>query len=86
MLFLLNYQREIESNIDNLAPEQIQGGAEMGDLEDQPIYQGPQTGSRTKALMKANLIMTNVHDPGSCNCAIFVLYTIPIVLSSTSRV
>ena len=27
-----------------------------------------------------------VHDPGSHNCAIFVLYTVPIVLSSTSRV
>ena len=27
----------------------------MSDLEDQPVYQGPQT--RTKALMKANLIM-----------------------------
>ena len=28
----------------------------MSDLEDQPVYQGPQTRSRTKALMKANLI------------------------------
>ena len=64
MLFLLNYWREIESNIDDLgesdrtAPEQIQGDAEMSDLEDQPVYQGPQTQSRTKALMKANLIMS----------------------------
>ena len=64
MLFPLIYRHEIESNIDNLgesdrkiAPEQIQGDAEMSDLEDQPIYQGPQTRSRTKALMKANLIM-----------------------------
>ena len=64
MLFPLNYRCEIESNIDDLgesdrkiAPEQIQGDAEMSDLEDQPIYQGPQTQSRTKALMKANLIM-----------------------------
>ena len=60
---LLNYRREIESNIDDLgesdrmAPEQIQGDAEMSDLEDQPVYQGPQTRSGTKALMKANLIM-----------------------------
>ena len=44
MLFPLNYQHEIESNIDDLgesdrkiAPEQIQGDAEMSDLEDQPI-------------------------------------------------
>ena len=63
MLFLLKYRREIESNIDNLdesdrtAPEQFQGDAEMSDLEDQPVYQGPQTQSHTKALMKANLIM-----------------------------
>ena len=27
-----------------------------------------------------------MHDPGSCNCAIFVLYTVSIVLSFTSRV
>ena len=63
MLFLLNYRREIESNIDDLgesdrtAPEQIQGDAEMSDLEDQPVYLGPQTRSCTKALMKVNLIM-----------------------------
>ena len=29
----------------------------MSDLEDQSVYQGPQTQSQTKALMKANLIM-----------------------------
>ena len=63
MLFLLNYRHEIESNTNDLgesertAPEQIQGDAKMSDLEDQPVYQGPQTRSRTKALMKANLIM-----------------------------
>ena len=63
MLFPLNYRREIEGNIDDLgksdrmAPEQIQGDVEISDLEDQPVYQGPQTRSHTKALMKANLIM-----------------------------
>ena len=31
-------------------------------------------------------MMFLLHDPGSRNCAIFVLYTIPIVPSSTSRV
>ena len=30
--------------------------------------------------------MTVLHDPGSRNCAIFVLYTVSIVLSFTSRV
>ena len=29
----------------------------MSDLKDQPVYEGPQTQSHTKALMKANLIM-----------------------------
>ena len=64
MLFPLNYRCVIESNIDDLgksdrkiAPEQIKGDAEMSDLENQPIYQGPQTRSCTKALMKENLIM-----------------------------
>ena len=63
MLFLLNYRSETESNTNDLgesekmAPEQIQGDAEMSDLEDQPVYQGPQTRSRTKALLKVNLIM-----------------------------
>ena len=63
MLFPLNYQCEIESNTNDLgesdktAPEQIQGDADMSDPEDQPVYQGPQTRSRTKALMKVNLIM-----------------------------
>ena len=27
-----------------------------------------------------------LHDPDSCNCAVFVLYTVSIVLSFTSRV
>ena len=44
MLFPLNYRHKIESNIDDLGesdrmvPEQIQGDAEMSDLEDQPVY------------------------------------------------
>ena len=33
-----------------------------------------------------NCLETTVHDPGSHNCAIFVLYTVSIVLSFTSRV
>ena len=64
MLFLLQYQREIESNIDDIGefdekrtPEQIQDDVHKSDLEDQPVYRGPQTWSHTKALMKANLLM-----------------------------
>ena len=55
MLFLLHYQHETESNIDNTdefdskgTPEQIQDDVHMSDLEDKPVYKGPQTWSRTK--------------------------------------
>ena len=64
MLLLLNYHREIGSDVGSkgesellLTPEQIQDDVTSSDLDDQPIYQGPQTRSRTKALMKANLVM-----------------------------
>ena len=64
MLFPLHYHHETESNIDDIGefdrertPEQIQDDVHMNDLEDQPAYEGPQTWSHTKALMKANLIM-----------------------------
>ena len=64
MLFLLHYWHEIESNIDDIGkfddkqtPEQIQDDVQVSDPEYQPIYQGPQTQSPTKALMKANLLM-----------------------------
>ena len=64
MLFPLHYHHETESNIDNIGefdsegtPEQIQDDVHMNDLEDQPVYEGPQTQSQTKASMKANLIM-----------------------------
>ena len=64
MLLPSNYHREIGSNVDGkgeseilLTPEQIQDDVMLCDLDDQPIYQGPQTQSLTKALMKANLVM-----------------------------
>ena len=64
MLFLLNYHREIESDVGGngeseklKTPEQIQSEVIESDLDDQPVYQGPQTQSHTKALMKANLVM-----------------------------
>ena len=69
MLLLLNYHREIGSNVDGkgeseilLTPEQIQDDVPSSDLDDQPIYQGPQTRSQTKALMKANLVMNECFD------------------------
>ena len=64
MLFPLNYHHEIESDIGGngeskklSTTEQIQDDVTMSDLVDQPVYQGPQTQSCTKALMKANLVM-----------------------------
>ena len=52
MLLPLNYHREIGSNVDGkgeseilLTPEQIQDDVTLSDLDDQPIYQGPQTRS-----------------------------------------
>ena len=64
MLFPLNYHHEIESDIGGndeseklSTTEQIWDDVTLSDLVDQPIYQGPQTRSHTKALMKANLVM-----------------------------
>ena len=64
MLFSLHYQCETESNIDDIGkfdsketPEQTQDDVHMSDLDNQPVYEGPQTQSHTKALMKANSIM-----------------------------
>ena len=64
MFLPLNYHHEIGSDVGGkgesellLTPEQIQDGVTLSDLDYQPIFQGPQTQSRTKALMKANLVM-----------------------------
>ena len=64
MLFPLNYHCEIESDVGSNSeseklktPAPIQSEVIESDLDDQPVYQGPQTRSHTKALMKANLIM-----------------------------
>ena len=61
MLFSLNYHREIESDIGGKGQseklsttEQIWDDVTLSDLDDQRIYQGPQTWSHTKALIKAN--------------------------------
>ena len=63
MLSLLHYQCETESNIDDIGkfdsegtPEQTQDDVHMSDLDNHPVYEGPQTQSHTKAL-KANSIM-----------------------------
>ena len=47
---------------------------------------GPEAIQVIQVLKEGRWIVINVHDPGSRNCAIIVLYTVSIVPSSTSRV
>ena len=66
MLFPLQYQCEVKSDVDDIGefsgkrtPEQIQDNVHESNLEDQSVYKGPQTQICTKALMKANLLMND---------------------------
>ena len=45
-----------------------------------------ETSAETEICNDSIDLSTKVHNPSSCNCAIFVLYTVSIVLSFTSRV
>ena len=71
MLFPLGLRRDSESILSNLAefentenPESNQvDNFSNGDGEvDQPVYEGPQTQSHTRKLMKANILMANLFD------------------------
>ena len=71
MLFPLDLRRDSGSILSNLAefentenPESNQvDNFSNGDGEvDQPVYEGPQTWSHTRKLMKANAIMANLFD------------------------
>ena len=70
MLFPLGLRCDSESILSNLAefentenPEsnQVDNFSNGGEV-DQPVYEGPQTWSRTRKLMKANTIMANLFD------------------------
>ena len=62
MLYPLSFQVRSESeqldDVDNESLVEDQSESVDNSLEDQPIQQGPMTHSRTKALMKANLFMS----------------------------
>ena len=69
MLFPLGLRCDTESMFANLAefestenPElQVDNFSKDGEV-DQPVYEGPQTQSRTRKLMKANCLMANLFD------------------------
>ena len=71
MLFPLGLQCDIESIVDdtgesensgNPVPEQVDNFPASDGEIDQPIYEGPQTQSLTRNLMKANILMDQMFD------------------------
>ena len=71
MLFPLGLRRDIEGISDNMSksensgnpvPEQVDNFPISDGEVDQPIYEGPQTWSRTINLMKANILMDQMFD------------------------
>ena len=71
MLFLLGLQRDSESILSNLAEFENTENLELNQVDnfsngdgevDQHVYEGPQTRSHTRKLMKANTLMANLFD------------------------
>ena len=71
MLFPLGLRCDIESLVDytsesenfgNTVPEQVDNFPASDEEIDQPIYEGPQTQSHTRNLMKANILMDQMFD------------------------
>ena len=71
MLFPLGLRRDIESTLPKLAEFENTENPDMDQVDnfsnsdgevDQPVYEGPQTRSRTRKLMKANCLMANLFD------------------------
>ena len=74
MLFLLGLWHDTESILDdtdesedsgNPVEEQVDNFPIVDGEVDQPIYEGPQTLSRTKQLMKANVLVDQMFDINS---------------------
>ena len=74
MLFLLGLRHDIGSILDdtgksensgNPAGEQVDNFPIIDGEVDQPVYEGPQTRSHTKQLMKANVLMDQMFDINS---------------------
>ena len=81
MLFPLGLQCDIESimdntgeseNVGNPVPEQVDNFPTSDGEIDQPIYEGPQTRSCTRNLMKANISMDQMFDTHSSSDTIFL--------------
>ena len=71
MLFLLGLRRDTESVLNNIGgsansgnpvPEQVDNFPTSDVEVDQPVYEGPQTQSHTRNLMKANILMDQMFD------------------------
>ena len=71
MLFLLGIQHEIEGILDNIGRSENSGNPVLVQVDsfpvsdgevDQPVYEGPQTRSHSKKLMKANILMDQMFD------------------------
>ena len=75
MLFPLGLRRDSEGilptlaefeNLENPDLAQVDNFSNSDGEIDQPVYEGPQTWSRTRNLMKANILMNNLFDVQSC--------------------
>ena len=71
ILFPLGLQHDSESTLSNLAEFENTENLESNQVDnfpngdgevDHPVYDGPQTRSRTRKLMKANTLMANLFD------------------------
>ena len=71
MLFLLGLQCDTESILDDTGESEVSRNPVVEQVDnllivdgeiDQPVYEGPQTQSHTKQLMKANILMDQMFD------------------------
>ena len=71
MLFLLGLQHDLERILTDTCESAISGNPAVKQVDnfpisdgevDQPVYEGPQTQSHTKQLMKANILMDQMLD------------------------
>ena len=53
-------------NTENPESNQVDNFSNDDGEVDQPVYEGPQTRSRTRKLMKANCLMANLFDIETC--------------------
>ena len=66
--FSIQSEEEQHDGIENESLVENQSDSIEDSLEDQPIQQGPMTHSHTKAMMKANLLMSEHFDTDNSFC------------------